>query len=505
MIDKGLRYGIISTGLRYVFVSIDPDDLSTLRYSPCRPSLDIAVSPLMRIVSLALLALQNGPLPHSRPLNSIRDGGGLIWTTATVSFTTGNSPERAETESWKDSPAHMDDQSSPMPDQPSDHDLGQELGGRASQSLPATPPRSHPAVEARRREALYPSPPPQDDSTAVTRPREDDTDVNNMMAHSAKRIKTNDFGLVTSLTSPSSPARSSMPAQYISPRDRQFCTQECLQSLQLSPSHAPADTACPNWAEHQGGESLTVEQLCEALRVQLNASLKNASPHFSRGYEFLNFVSGHTQIIKLRLGSSGHVLLAKAFMPSDLRVMQREARCYRHLRHLQGKIIPVYMGTIKLPLNHALTYDGFRFTGLLVLAWAGIGPDQWASIGGGIGYGGEADHAFTRALQIEVSKALGKIHEAGILHRDVALRNVLVQHYTLEWTPRPEWRLQVSIIDFELSRTRAMYKHHETQRRRQRGPSTRDLDREFAEALDKEMDACADTISKWCPNKQIDA
>lgn len=36
MIDKGLRYGIISAGARYVFVSINPDDLSTMRYSLSR-------------------------------------------------------------------------------------------------------------------------------------------------------------------------------------------------------------------------------------------------------------------------------------------------------------------------------------------------------------------------------------------------------------------------------------------------------------------------------------
>lgn len=502
MIDKGLRYGIISTGARYVFVSIDPDDLTTLRYSPCRATLDIAESPLMRIVSLALLAMQDGLLPAGPHLESIRDGGGLIWTTATASFTTAASPEREETESWKDSPAQMGG-SSP-PDQPSDHDLEEDPGGHASPSLPAIPPRSRPAVEAHTREVLYPSP-PQGGHTAAKRCRQDESDVHITLAHPAKRTKTDAVNPL-SPSSPLSPAMSSMPTQYISPRDRQFCSQECLRSLQLGPSHAPANTACPNWAEHQGRGILTSNQLCEALRAQLTASLTNAPPHFSRGYEFMNFVTGHSQMIKLRLGS-GHVLLAKAFVPSDLRVMQREAKCYHHLRHLQGESIPVCIGTVELPYDRGLAYDGFRFTGLLLLAWAGIGPDQWGFIGGGVGHGGETDHAFTRALQVEVFKALGSIHKAGILHRDVALRNILIQRYNLQRTPRPEWRLRVSIIDFELSKTRAMYKHHETQRRRRRreGPPTSDLNQEFAKALVKEMDDCADTISKWCPSKQVEA
>lgn len=39
MIDKGLRYGVISTGARYVLVTIDPDNLSVfaLQYMPPVP------------------------------------------------------------------------------------------------------------------------------------------------------------------------------------------------------------------------------------------------------------------------------------------------------------------------------------------------------------------------------------------------------------------------------------------------------------------------------------
>lgn len=545
MIDKGLRYGIISTGARYVFVSIDPDDLSTMRYSLCRASSDITVSPLMRIVSLALLAIQHGLLPTSRRLDSIRDGGGLIWTTATASFTTTNSPDpqmRAETESWKDSPSRMDDRSPSSFNQPSDQgstslaynraptSVPPALGARQNVSLalgeglgstvdnpnrredcafppPATPPPPRPAVvEAQRRGSHYPSPPPQGESVPGKRSRQDDhlDVVDDMSAQPAKRTKTdNGIGLAASPPSPASPSRSLLPAQHIGRRDRQFCTQKCLKSLMLGPDQQrpPADTTCPNYADHQSGVSLTDEQLCQKLRAQLTTSVDDAPPQFSHGYEFLNFMSGHTQMIKLRLGSSGHVLLAKAFMPSDLRVMRREARFYAHLRHLQGRYVPVCMGTIELPPDKALTYDGFRFTDLLLLSWAGTGPDQWRYVGGGLGHGGEADHAFVRALTVEVRKALAEIHKAGVLHRDVALRNVLVRHFALEGTSScPEWRLQVSMIDFESSRTRAMYRHHATQRLQGRSRG-RDLNQQFAEALAKEMDKCADAIGKWCPVK----
>lgn len=545
MIDKGLRYGIISTGARYIFVTINPEDLSTLRYSLCRASVDIVASPLLRTVSLALLALQHGPLPTSHRLNSLRDGGGLIWTTATASFTTANSSDshaRAETESWEGSPAQTNDRSPSRSDQPGDQgtspvsnqasifppllsaeqSIGQHPVKGCTSSMDTLdrcensttgcviPPSPRPAAsEVRGRVSPYPSPPPQSESRPGKRSRQNnglETTVSHMSAQPAKRAKTDDdVGPATSAPpplSPTSPSRSSLPVQYVRLRDRHFCTQTCIQSLMSGPDQQrpPADTTCPNHADHQHDIGLTGTQLCQRLRAQLTMRISDAPPYFSLGYEFLNFTSGHTQIMKLRLGSSGHVLLAKAFMPSDLGVMRREARFYAHLRHLQGDCVPICVGTIEMPADQALPYDGFRFTGLLLLGWAGMGPDQWNYVGGGLGHGGEADRAFVRALAVEARRALMKIHEAGVLHRDVALRNVLVRDFALEGRPScPRWRLRVSIIDFELSRNRAMYGHYETRRLRGR-PHTRDLNREFAEAQAKEMDTCADVIRKWCPD-----
>ncbi|KUI72954.1 hypothetical protein VM1G_08118 [Cytospora mali] len=523
MIDKGLRYGIISTGALYVFLSIDPDDLSTLRYSLCRASLDVAVSPLMRIVSLALIAMQHGSLPANDHLDSIRDGRGLIWTTATASFSTADSPDlkiRAGTESWRSTSAQTsNDGSSSISNQPSDADENKSTidreraitslvsthvdapprgcdGARSNSPRPSRPPpllHAHStAVEAQRLGFLYPSPPPQDESILGKRYRQDDL-LNDakVSAQPAKRTKTdNDTSFATSL-----------PMQNKRIQDRDFCTQKCLLSLKIGSDglRPPADGACPNHADHQSIANLTYEQLCQNLRAQLTMRGNGAPSQFDLGYQFLLSTSGHTQMIKLCLNTSGHVVLAKGFVPSELGAMRREAGCYAHLRRLQGKYVPVCTGTVELPHDKALLYDGFRFTGLILLGWAGTEIGQWHLFGGGLGYGGEADHAFVRALTVEVRKAVAEIHKAGVLHGDVALRNVLLRRCALKTTSSgPEWRLQVTIIDFELSRSRSMYEREETRRLRGR-PHTRDMRQEFSEALAKEMDKCADAISKWCP------
>lgn len=424
MIDKGLRYGIISTGVRYVFVLVDPSNPSVLRYSVCHASRsqDIVATPLMRVVSLALLALQNGSLPPGRQLNSLQDGGGLIWCTATASFTTANSPDpqmRAETESWKDSPA-QDDRSlsasdlSDLDGVPPALDTVNRCDDLAMSSPPDTPLRSslgRAAVEARWQGSLYPPPPLQGESHGKRGRQDDDSDLNKVSTRPAKRIKTdNNIGLIATPASPISPIPfiRSLAVESVGLGDRQFCTQKCLQSLVLGPNQhrPPADTSCPNYNDHKVVPNH--EELCERLLAQLTTRVDFALPRFSSGHEFLNFASGHTQMIKLRLHDSGYVLLAKAFMPSDIRIMHREARFYTHLRHIQGRYIPVCLGTIELPLAQAFIHGGFRFTGLLLLSWAGIGPDQWIYVGGGLGHGGEADYAFTQALQVEVRKALTK-------------------------------------------------------------------------------------------------
>jgi hypothetical protein len=103
MIRKRLRYGMISTGECYVFTYIIPEDPSTLRYSLSKASPNTTDSPLMRLVARILLAMQNHLLPLTAELENIQDNGGLIWATASASFTTATSPDAPARDSGYDS------------------------------------------------------------------------------------------------------------------------------------------------------------------------------------------------------------------------------------------------------------------------------------------------------------------------------------------------------------------------------------------------------------------
>lgn len=59
---------------------------------------------------------------------------------------------------------------------------------------------------------------------------------------------------------------------------------------------------------------------------------------------------------------------------------------------------------------------------------------DWPHLGLGIGEGGERDNAFAQSLGASVAKVLGRIHEEGVLYRDVALRNVLLQQVTRQFS-----------------------------------------------------------------------
>lgn len=100
--------------------------------------------------------------------------------------------------------------------------------------------------------------------------------------------------------------------------------------------------------------------------------------------------------------------------------------------------------------------------------------------------------SFVQSITAGVTKTLGRIHEQGVFHCDVALRNVLAQSITRRG---PTFEVQVNLIDLERSRSREGYRQH-TKGHHERdgtqgdtGQSTDDIgDEAFAKACRKEME-----------------
>lgn len=487
LIRKSARYGVVSTGARYIFLSIDPDDLSVLRYSLSdTPSL--TTSPLMRVVALSLLAMQDGgTLPENTQRDDISRGRGLIWATGTLSFTTAGTPA-----------AHQDSdyvEDSASPSDGSDKN-GQRRQRNDRQQAFEPPPCAHDLPSG------YPSPQPPCPPTSLgKRGRQDEAyeeQCGSVDAGIVKRVRreSNERAVATPHPSPQSSRQGRLaPVQPVNVADSPYCTQQCLRSL--IGRGKPDDTHCPNYAQHLPGTKLAVEELYDLLRAQLGVKSKDVAADW--GYTVLTAAAGNAPMLKIHLAATGHVFIAKAFTPSDLRKMRREANLYGRLRRLQGTHIPVCLGSVELYGDEILrhdTWDGeLVIKGLLLLGWAGLGVDGWPRLG--LGRKDEADHAFVRDLTIEARKALAEIHEAGVWHRDVALRNVLVQR---RQAANGKWQLQVMFIDFELSWTRTNYRRY--RRRMLRGTqavkSDEELDKEFAGKLTEEWDRCSQEMEEWC-------
>lgn len=521
MIDEGgLRYGIVSTGTHYIFVTIDPVKPSILRYSVSKNPIDFHDSPLLRLIALTLLALHGPTLPGIPELGTIERRQGLNWITGRENpsvYDDGTSPA-PKTESWRETSGHGTEGGESGSTDARSRGSGIVASNCTSASAP---PVKVQAQGWSTSSSMYPSPPRHDKSITLGKRQRQDEDDNvpeteleaapTSLATKRPKLNVEEAADTTSFkplpmpTAPTSPPAAAS-SRRISLYDRDFCTTACLVALRRRDQSQPRPP-CPNHADHVCPASTITEasQLRQHLLDELTGEMSWQNQH---QFLWTTTGSGYTQPVKIRLKSHGYVLFAKVFQPQEVRKMRQEAQIYNRLRHLQGTDVPVCLGTIELPIEKSLMCSGLDFTGLLLLSDAGFGLDAWPRLGLGLGEGGEADRSWAQSLTAEVSKALGRIHEKGVLHRDVALRNVLVQKVTRPIGPlpsHPTFYLQVQLIDFELSRTRAGFRYNAKRLRELKGEQKGDAGRStdeignegFAKACAKEMEWCHKVIPKW--------
>lgn len=518
MIQKGLRYGVVSTGIRYIFVSIDPDNLAVLRYSTAQV-MSVATSPLMRTVALSLLTMQGtGYLPENNQWEHIRRGRGLIWATGTLSFTTAaDTPAPGHLDSEYEAPAS---EGSSMSDQPGGSQLhhgdAQHTAAHASSAsyrpasamyTPPVEPR-HLTPDTDKRTSCYPLPWSPGQPTALGKRGRDELSPDRDVAYGDKKRTKVDHGYdsatAISHLSPMSSPMSKATIQAVSVSQSLYCTQQCLQSLIKAGEQD--DRECPNYTEHARHASqkpTTVKELRRCFWAQLAVKAKDLPSDYDWGYCILPSAVGNAPMLKVRLDVSGHVFLAKGFAPSDLRKMHREAAFYSRLHRMQGIYVPICLGTMELQGDEVLKHDTWDgevvIAGLLLLGWAGHGVDNWPRMG--LSRTGEAAQSFVRDLTVEARKTLTGIHKMGVWHRDVALRNVLLRSVGQQDDgPCPTWQIQVTFIDFELSWTRTkyrQYRRHQLRGTSEEGKTDKELNHEFAGKLASELDKCVKEMESW--------
>ena len=201
---------------------------------------------------------------------------------------------------------------------------------------------------------------------------------------------------------------------------RPYCTQRCLLGLVQG---LALDDHCPHVRSHRGRRAsnihaLSKQRLCMLVKRQLARSLDfNCTD--------LQIHGSRCMIFKITLASHGYTFVAKGTRDVFIPDLQYEGQIYDRLRSMQGRSIPVFLGSVGLTTPW---YDlgGVRVIHMLLLAYGGIRVDRNPDV--------ENLDGQVKAFE----EGLGRL---GVRHEDLACRNML-------WNPELG---RVLFIDFERS------------------------------------------------------
>ena len=200
---------------------------------------------------------------------------------------------------------------------------------------------------------------------------------------------------------------------------RSYCTQLCLRGLVDGSS---LHTGCPNVALHRKNRrdcrhQLNQASFCSLLREQLESNLdSNCQP--------LGVQGSRGALFKVTLSQFGYTIAAKGTVDAFVQDLKHEAAIYKKLTPLQGRIIPVVLGSVDLVYPYY--YDvGVRIVHMILLGWAGSCLEI-----------GDEHQALWSDL---IQRSVDAIHGVGVLHGDLRAPNML-------WN---EETCSVMLIDFE--------------------------------------------------------
>ncbi|OJJ47661.1 hypothetical protein ASPZODRAFT_1739647 [Penicilliopsis zonata CBS 506.65] len=388
MIQEGLEYSYITTGLALILLHVPYHDPSTLYYHLCEPNMEVnmnsssifqrPVTAVARVLCLCLMSF------HSQ----IRD---QEW----------RNTARSRLKIWKTS---FDHTRSPIPDKelrespPNSEHASSESSG--SEYLPSSPLES--TGQARRMSSRS-----QGNCADIETPRREPTDSSDSETSPATQGRKRGFSQI--MSSSSSRRSSKRPNNSTHPSDQRqqhtsrFCTQRCLLGLQR---RGTLDNSCPNVHLHRHGSEgnqhcIDVKQLVHSLKKQLDRDLDhNCTPFGDCGSYGAPF--------KITCSTYGYTVVGKGTTSRLWKEVSREAEVYQVLRKVQGLVVPVFLGAIDLEMVYFLHGAG-EIQHMLLMAWGGesIEPGE---------------------KRAEIARSVKKIRKLGVVHGDLRLQNLLWNH-----------------------------------------------------------------------------
>lgn len=190
-------------------------------------------------------------------------------------------------------------------------------------------------------------------------------------------------------------------------RQRQYCTQACLLGVVR---RRPLDEACPNVSAHRALGAGSHHPLDQKTLAQIMIDQLARDP--DHGCEPLGKQGARGALFKLTLDSYGYTLVAKGTVRAFKMNLKHEDSVYRHLKEVQGEVIPVYLGNIPLKQPYFLDAE-VKIVYMLLMSWAGeqAQRDFLAGIG--------------RDLNLETTCSVTKLRCHGVEHHDIRPPNVL--------------------------------------------------------------------------------
>ncbi|KAG6019106.1 hypothetical protein E4U40_007427 [Claviceps sp. LM458 group G5] len=217
--------------------------------------------------------------------------------------------------------------------------------------------------------------------------------------------------------------------------DKPYCTQKCLLGLVQGEN---LDPKCPNVMLHCEGEAgegghpkrhpVDHAEWLRLLREQFKKSI-------DVGITYQVIVGARGALFKVTLLAYGYTFVSKGTVAGHIQHLEHEARVYERLKPIQGRYVPVFLGTIDLRTmdKDYWIYFETKVVHMMFVSWGGIlfhvhkaGMDQLETL---------HDVPWVD----EGVRALRAVHNEGVLHCDVRWGNVLFNSETKG----------IMVIDFE--------------------------------------------------------
>ncbi|KAG6090920.1 hypothetical protein E4U31_007558 [Claviceps sp. LM219 group G6] len=220
--------------------------------------------------------------------------------------------------------------------------------------------------------------------------------------------------------------------------DPPYCTQKCLLGL-VQGEHL--DPKCPNVTLHCQGEAGEAGEAGHPKRHPVDHAewLRLLREQFKRsidvGITYQGVVGARGALFKVTLLAYGYTFVSKGTVAGHIQHLEHEARVYERLKAIQGRYVPVFLGTIDL---RTMDKDYWIYFETYVVHM------MFFSRGGILFHVHRAGMDQLETLHEvpwidEGVRALKAVHNEGVLHCDVRWGNVLFNSETKG----------IMVIDFE--------------------------------------------------------